>query len=99
MYIKASRKWQFALEIAMVVLGTIIMGFGFSIFLEPNEISTGGFSALSMVINVLLGKIGIKFLSTSVIYLILNIGLYVLALKTLGKRFAIKALKVYFLFR
>lgn len=92
MYIKASRKWQFALEIAMVVLGTIIMGFGFSIFLEPNEISTGGFSALSMVINVLLGKIGVKFLSTSVIYLILNIGLYVLALKTLGKRFAIKAL-------
>lgn len=92
MYIKASRKWQFTLEIAMIVLGTIIMGFGFSVFLEPNEISTGGFSALSMVINVLFGKIGINKIPTSVIYLVLNIGLYFLALKTLGKRFAIKAL-------
>lgn len=92
MYIKASRKWQFALEIAMIVLGTVVMGFGFSVFLEPNEISTGGFSALSMVINVLLSKIGVDFIPTSVIYLILNIGLYFLALKTLGKRFAIKAL-------
>ena len=86
MYIKASRKWQFTLEIAMIVLGTIIMGFGFSVFLEPNEISTGGFSALSMVINVLFGKIGINKIPTSVIYLVLNIGLYFLALKTLGKR-------------
>lgn len=92
MYIKASRKWQLTLEIAMVIIGTIIMGFAFSVFLEPNEISTGGFSALSMVINVLLGKIGVDVLPTSVIYLILNIGLYILALKTLGKRFAIKAL-------
>lgn len=92
MYIKASRKWQLTLEIAMVVLGTVIMGFAFSVFLEPNEISTGGFSALSMIINVLLGKIGVNMLPTSVIYLVLNIGLYILALKTLGKRFAIKAL-------
>ena len=76
----------------MVVLGTVVMGFAFSVFLEPNEISTGGFSALSMVISVWLGKIGLKNIPTSAIYLVLNIGLYFLALKTLGKRFAIKAL-------
>ena len=92
MYIKASRKWQLWLEMLMVVLGTVVMGFGFSVFLEPNEISTGGFSALSMVISVWLGKIGLKNVPTSAIYLVLNIGLYFLALKTLGKRFAIKAL-------
>ena len=76
----------------MVVLGTVVMGFGFSVFLEPNEISTGGFSALSMGISVWLGKIWLKNVPTSAIYLVLNIGLYFLALKTLGKRFAIKAL-------
>lgn len=92
MYIKASRKWQFALEIAMVVLGTFVMGFAFSVFLEPNEISTGGFSALSMVISIWLAKIGLPNIPTSAIYLVLNIGLYFLALKTLGKKFAIKAL-------
>lgn len=76
----------------MVVLGTLVMGFAFSVFLEPNSISTGGFSALSMIINTLLEKIGVVGIPTSAIYLVLNIGLYVLALKTLGKRFAIKAL-------
>ena len=92
MFINVGKKWQFVLEICMVVLGTIIMGFAFSVFLEPNEISTGGFSALSMVINVLLSKIGLTNIPTSAIYFVLNIGLYFLALKTLGKKFAIKAL-------
>ena len=92
MYIRASKKWQNILEFTMVVIGTLIMGFAFSVFLEPNNISTGGFSALSMVINTLLSKVGVVGIPTSAIYLILNIGLYILALKTLGKRFAIKAL-------
>ena len=92
MFIKTSKKWQTALEFFMIVLGTLIMGFSFSIFLEPNNISTGGFSALSMIINVLFEKIGVSGIPTSAIYLVLNIGLYVFALKTLGKMFAIKAL-------
>ena len=92
MYIKADKKWQSILEYSMVVLGTLVMGFAFSVFLEPNSISTGGFSALSMIINTLLFKVGVVGIPTSAIYLVLNIGLYILALKTLGKRFAIKAL-------
>lgn len=92
MFIKATKKWQNVLEFSMIVLGTLIMGFSFSVFLEPNDISTGGFSALSMIINSLLEKVGVKGVPTSAIYLVLNIGLYALALKTLGKRFAIKAL-------
>lgn len=92
MFIKASKKWQNVLEFSMIVLGTLIMGFAFSIFLEPNNISTGGFSALSMVINTLFEKMGVKGIPTSAIYLVLNIVLYAFALKTLGKKFAIKAL-------
>ena len=92
MYIKTSKKWQSFLEYSMVILGTLIMGFSFSIFLEPNNISVGGFSALAMIVNVFLSKLGIANIPTSAIYLILNIGLYLLAFKTLGKRFAIKAL-------
>ena len=92
MYIKTSKKWQGALEYSMVVLGTLIMGFSFSVFLEPNSISVGGFSALAMVINTLFGKVGINAIPTSAIYLVLNIGLYALALKTLGRKFAIKSL-------
>lgn len=92
MYIKTNKKWQSVLDYSMILLGTLIMGFAFSVFLEPNNISTGGFSALAMVINTLFENFGIKGIPTSAIYLILNIGLYILALKTLGKKFAIKAL-------
>ncbi len=92
MFIKAKKNWQLVLELAMIIVGTMIMGFAFSVFLEPNSISTGGFSALSMIINVLFVKIGLPDIPTSAIYLVLNIGLYIMALKTLGKRFAIKSL-------
>ena len=92
MYIKTNKKWQSVLDYSMIVLGTLIMGFSFSVFLEPNNISVGGFSALAMVINTLFEKFGISSIPTSAIYLVLNIGLYVLALKTLGKKFAIKSL-------
>ncbi len=92
MYIKASKKTQFLLDIVMVCLGTIVMGFAFSFFLSPNNISTGGFSGLAMIINELLSKIGITFLSNAVIYFILNIGLFLYAMKTLGRKFAIKSL-------
>ena len=92
MYIKTNKKWQSALEYSMIILGTLIMGFSFSVFLEPNDISVGGFSALAMIINTLFEKVGITMIPTSAIYLVLNIGLYALALKTLGKKFAIKSL-------
>ena len=88
MYIKTSKKWQSVLDFSMIVLGTLIMGFAFSVFLEPNNISVGGFSALAMVISTLFENVGIVGIPTSAIYLVLNIGLYVLALKTLGKKFA-----------
>lgn len=92
MYIKVKNKWQLAFDILMIVLGTTVMGFAFSIFLEPNNISTGGFSGLSMIISTLLNKMGIHFLNSSIIYFVLNIGLFLYALGALGKRFAIKSL-------
>ena len=61
MYLKINKKWQLAVDILMVILGTLIMGFAFSVFLEPNNISTGGFSGLSMIVSALLGKLGITW--------------------------------------
>ncbi len=92
MYIKVKKKWQLVFDYAMILIGTILMGFAFSIFLEPNNISTGGFSGLSMIISALLNLIGIHFLNTSIIYFLLNIGLFLYAFKALGKKFAFKAL-------
>lgn len=82
---------HFIFEILIIILGTLIMGFSFSVFLEPNSISTGGFSALAMIISVLFENWGVNSIPTSAIYLILNIGLFGFALKTIGKKFSIKA--------
>ena len=92
MYFNISKKWQFVFDILMVVIGTVVMGFAFSIFLEPNNISTGGFSGLAMIICSLLEKVGITWLTSSLVYLILNGALFFFALKALGKKFAIKAI-------
>ncbi len=92
MYFNINKKWQFVFDILMVVVGTVIMGFAFSIFLEPNDISTGGFAGLAMIICSLLESVGITWLTSSLVYLMLNGVLFAFALKALGKKFAIKAI-------
>lgn len=79
------------INIFFILLGSVVMAFAFNVFLFPNDISPSGFSGLSAIISILLSKIGIN-ISTSVIYLILNTALYVVAYKLLGKKFAIMAL-------
>ncbi len=91
MYIKASKKWQPVLNIAMVIIGCFIMGFAFSMFFEPNHISTGGFSGIAMMLSSLFKKAGVKFLTTSVLYFTMNAILYVIAIRSMGKTFAINA--------
>ena len=75
----------------MIIFGTALMGISFNIFIIPNNISTGGFSGLSAIIHTLLLEINVN-IPASVIYLILNVFLFIFAYKTLGKRFAILAL-------
>lgn len=92
MYISVKKKWQPILNIAMIIIGCFIMGFAFSVFFEPNKITTGGFSGIAMMLSSLFQKAGVKFLSSSIIYLILNLILFLIALKSMGKVFAINAI-------
>lgn len=91
MFIKVKGRWQIVLEIVMIVLGTAFVGFGFSTFLEPKSIAGGGFSGLSQIINTLLNNVGVTFIPTSLIYLVLNAILFIFAIKALGKKFGIRA--------
>ncbi len=82
---------QDIINIFGIIFGTIVMAFAFNVFLQPNNISPSGFSGLSSVLCFLLAKIGIV-IPTSVMYLLLNVILYVIAYKLLGKKFALMAL-------
>lgn len=75
----------------LIMIGTLIMAFGYSVFLSPNKIVPGGFMGLAQIIHDLLAKTGFNLISISVWYLILNVFLYIYSLKTMGFDFGIKA--------
>lgn len=73
------------LDSIQLVVGTIIMGFGVSIFLLPNQLSSGGFSGIATIfyycLNIPMG--------TTII--LLNIPLFIMAYLKLGKKFFFRA--------
>ena len=70
-----------------VILGSAVFALGFNLFLAPNLISAGGLSGASLLMVHLLG-----FGSVGVITAILNVPLFVLGWRLLGKRFFVASL-------
>ena len=68
--------------IAATLLGSALFAFGFSCFLMPNEISTGGISGLALVAVELL-----KFGSVGSLSVMINLPLFLIAGLKIGKRF------------
>ena len=71
--------WQMGWKIT---LGSAIFALGFDLFLEPNNLNVGGMSGLAMVLRELLG-----FGQIGVITMLLNVPLFVLGAKKLGRKF------------
>ena len=68
--------------IAATGLGRFVFALGFSLFLQPNEMSPGGISGLAMVAVELLG-----FGSTGLLSILINLPLFLLGGLNIGKRF------------
>ena len=64
------------------VFGSAIFALGFSLFLQPNDMSPGGISGLAMVAVELLG-----FGSVGVFSILINLPLFILGGMKIGKRF------------
>lgn len=71
----------FILEYLALGLGAIIMSLGLILFLVPAKIAPGGVSGLAMVLHHFFG------LPVGVMMLVFNIPLFLIGLKSLGKRF------------
>ena len=63
-------------------LGCAVFALGFDLFLEPHDLNVGGMSGLAMVLRKLLG-----FGSIGVLTAMLNVPLFLLGAKKLGKKF------------
>ena len=68
--------------IAVTILGSALFAFGFSCFLMPNDISTGGISGLALVVVELL-----KFGSVGSLSVLINLPLFLAAGLKIGRRF------------
>ena len=76
---------KFIYEVIETLVGSFIMAAAVSLFLLPNELSSGGFSGIATILYYLF-----KFpVGTTII--ILNIPLFILATFKIGKRFLFKA--------
>lgn len=77
---------KFILEILETILGAFIMSASVSLFLLPNELSSGGFSGIATILYYLF-----KFpVGTTII--VLNVPLFILATFKIGKKFLTKSL-------
>lgn len=77
---------KFIFETVQVILGSALMGIGVSLFLLPNQLSSGGFTGISTIFYYLF-----KF-PVGTVNLILNIPFFIFGLFKLGKEFFIKSL-------
>ena len=74
------------LEILGSILGALVMAIGVSLFLLPNQLSSGGVSGIATITYYLLN------IPMGTMILIVNIPLFALAIFKIGKYFFIKTL-------
>lgn len=77
-----NKKLSIALDILKTTVGCGLFGVGFSLFLEPNGLNTGGLTGLSMVIEEIIG-----FGTVGSITAIINLPLFIIGGLKVGKKF------------
>ena len=79
--------WQDYGWIVATIVGSTIFALGFSMFLQPNDLSPGGISGLSLVLVEILG-----FGSVGTLSILINLPLFILGGLKIGKRFFLGSL-------
>ncbi len=69
-----------------LIFGSIITGLGYALFLIPHKIVPGGISGIAMVLHFLYNS------PVGIVTIVLNIPLFILAIKVLGLRYGFKSL-------
>lgn len=73
----------------LVIIGSVVLAFGFGVFLMPFDLVTGGVSGLSLVLSVI---IPIEFLTVDIYVTVFTWLLFFIGLIFLGKQFALKTI-------
>lgn len=77
---------KYLIDLLQIVVGTIVMAIGTSLFLLPNKLSSGGFSGVATIFYYLFNfRLGYVILA-------LNIPFFIIAFIRIGKGFVIKSI-------
>ena len=76
----------------VISLGCVIYAMGVALFLDANDLASGGVTGISITINFLLEKFTALKNNTGTIILIINVPLFVLGAIFFGKKFLISTL-------
>lgn len=79
--------WKMLRFCGMIALGSAIFALGFDLFLEPNAVNVGGMTGLAMVIRKVIGMGSVGLISA-----LLNVPLFLLGYRYLGRKFFIGSL-------
>ncbi|MFP3387774.1 YitT family protein [Brevibacillus sp. SIMBA_040] len=74
-----------AMEYGMLLVGSLVLATSFNLFLNPNQIASGGVSGLSTILHNLFG------FSPAIVQWACNIPLFLLSLKLLDRQYSLKA--------
>lgn len=74
-----------AMEYGMLIVGSLVLATSFNLFLNPNQIASGGVSGLSTILHNLFG------FSPALVQWACNIPLFLLGLKLLDRQYSMKA--------
>lgn len=72
--------------VLQIVLGCAIMGLSYSLFLIPQHFVPGGVSGLAIILNYFIK------LPVGAMIIVLNIPIFILGLRTMGKKYVLKSL-------
>lgn len=73
-------------DAAFIVVGSAVCGAAYAMFLIPHHVVSGGVGGISIIINYLTG------LPVSLFYVVINIPIFFLGLRGMGKRYALKSM-------
>lgn len=76
-------------KILMIAVGSAVFSLGFDLFLDPNGINCGGVSGIAMLINY---AAGVKWLSVGLLTVLINIPLFILGYRKIGRYFFFSSL-------
>ena len=85
MEISKKKVKQFLIEIIETIVGAIIMAIATSLFLLPNQLSSGGFAGVATILYYFLN------IPMGTTILVINIPLFIFAAYKLGKGFVIRS--------